>query len=401
MAAAATLAMFAGTACAHFEIYGNVNKEFLYSYDGFESASIFADNNYDPSKLGVMVTKHLDRCVTFGAVAELQFNPNNSRLINQLDNTDPYTSIVFVRQVDSWVSGGMWGKLSLGLGYAASWGITDYSFAGTNTTSLGVVVANTAGGMFIPVSGHKATGLNPTVDRVFNSLNGVGDIDDYTGLFTTKNRVRYDTADWAGFSAGISYGNVAHRIGVYEDIDNGPRTGSTEEYTDVAVRYKQDFCDFKLGAGVAWAYFTRDGLTTELDPVRTGATRGEEVWSGSVAAEHKPTGINAAFAGGSKRKMVPALDHYKMWYVQLGKHFCLTHYGQTNLAIDYFQGKNARFNGDKARSYSVGVTQDLNKINSALFAAVRSYRYSDVPGISYHNVTAFTVGMKLNFGASL
>ena len=103
MAAAATLAMFAGTACAHFEIYGNVNKEFLYAYDGFNSASIFADNNYDPSKLGLIVTKHLDRCATFGAETELQFNPNNSRLVSQLDNTDPYTSIVFIRKLDAWM----------------------------------------------------------------------------------------------------------------------------------------------------------------------------------------------------------------------------------------------------------------------------------------------------------
>lgn len=399
MAAAATLAMFAGTACAHFEIYGNVNKEFLYSYDGFQSASIFADNNYDPSKLGVIVTKHLDRCTTFGAETELQFNPNNSRLVSQLENTSPYTSLVFIRKADAWMSHSMWGKLSLGLGYAASYGITDYSFAGTNDTSLGVVVANTAGGMYIPVSGSKATFADPTIDRVFNSLNGVGDIDDYTGLYTTKNRVRLDTGNWCGFSAAVSYGNVGHRLANYESIDDS--IGNTEQYFDAAVRYTEDFCDFKVGAGVAFAHFTRDGLDSEIDPIVPGASRGEESWSGSIAAEHKPTGINAAVAGGVKRKINSSLDDYKMWYVQLGKHFCLTHYGQTNVALDYFHGKNSRLNGDKAQSYSLGITQDLNKINSAVYASVRNYKYDDVPGVNYHEVVAATVGVKINFGASL
>lgn len=399
MAAAATLAMFAGTACAQLGVYGDLNKAFLYGYDGQNSASVFIDNNYDPSKVGFMVSKHVDKCVTFGGVAELEMVPNNSRLVSQLENTNVFTNTVFVRKLDAWMTNAMWGKLSLGLGDAASWGITDMSFAGTNRTSLGVVVANTAGGMFFAVDGNKATLTDPTVNRVFNSLNGVGDIDDYTGLFVQKNRVRYDTADWCGLTASVSYGNVAHRLANFETIDDNVL--NAEQYTDVAVRYMQDFCDFKVGAGVAWAYFTRDGLTSEVDPVLLGATRGEEVWSGSVAAEHKPTGINAAFAAGTKRKMVPALSHYSMWYVQLGKQFCLTHYGKTNVAIDYFQGKNSRVNGDKAKTYSLGVTQDLNKINSAVYAAVRNYKYDDVPGVNYHDVFAATVGVKINFAACL
>lgn len=398
MAAAATLAMFAGTACAHMEIYGHVNKGFLWTDDGYEDSSIFVDNDYAPSLVGFRASKHLDNCWTFGGVAELQFNSNNTRLVSQVENENGFNRIVFVRKLDSWMSYGHWGTLNLGLGESASWGITNLSYAGTTETSLGSSVADMAGGMHFRVDGARATAANPTVERVFDALNGVGDT--YDGLFTTENRVMYRTGDWMGLNFGLSYGNVVQDAnGNNELIDNNTR--NRRQYFDAALRYAQDFCDFKLSAGVAYAHYTRDGQTTELDPAVGVATNDVNTWSGSIAAEHKPTMINIAFAAGVKDKMVESLDDYKFWYLQLGKRFCLTHYGKTNVAIDYFDAKDARVNGDRGHSYGLGVTQDLNKICSSVYASVREYKYDDVPGVNYDSVFAAMVGVKFNFGASL
>jgi len=400
MAAAATLAMFAGTACAHVEIYAEVNKVYEQVWSNRQDTGVFADNNYSPSKLGVMSSAHLNKCTTLGGVAELEFLPNNTRLVSQIVTEDLHNHIVLVRKVDAWVSSGMWGKLSLGLGEAASYNITNISYAGTHETSLGAVVANNAGGMIFAVKGNNALITNPTVNVVFNALNGVGDSDTYNGVLSTKDRVRYDTADWMGLKLSVSYGNDTKQFATYPG-QFGVNNLTRRNFFDVALRYMACWDDFAVGAGIAGEWFNRDGATSELySTVVATQLQKSKVWSGSVAVEHRPTGFNAAVAGGVKDKYVGNLNNYKFWYVQLGKKFCFTHYGKTNFAIDYFASKDAIVNGDKGRSWSVGLTQDLQKIHSAVYAAVRNYKYDHVHP-TYEDLTVMTLGVQFKFGAMI
>jgi hypothetical protein len=403
MAAAATLAMFAGTACAHLEVYGEVNKVFEQVWAEPQDAGVFADNNYSPSKLGVMSSAHLNKCTTFGGVAELEFIPNNTRLVSQIQTEDLDNHVVLVRKLDSWVSYGNFGTLRLGLGEAASWGITNISYAGTNETSLGSSVANNAGGMIFGVSG--ATGLtilSPTVNVVFQALNGVGDIDQVNGVLNTKDRVRYDTADWMGFKLGVSYGNDTHQFVNYDTELTTAYTPTSRNFFDVALRYSGCWDDFMVGAGVAGAWYNRDGSLGEIFSATTTAANAQQVraWSGSIAVAHKPTGINAAVAGGQRRHINSTITNYNFWYVQLGYKFCFTHYGKTNAAVDYFQSKHALVSGDTGKSWGLGVTQDLTKINSAVYASVRNYKYSGSP-VNYKDIFVGSVGVQFKFGAML
>ncbi len=394
MAAAATLAMFAGTACAHVEVYGEVNKAFEQVWTKKQDAGVIVDNNYSPSKFGITSTGNLEKCTVVGGVAELQLMPNNTRLVSQVTTDSSSTRLVLVRKVDSWLSSGMWGKLSLGLGESASYGITDVSFSGTNQTSLGSSIANNAGGMFFAKKGSNVVSSDPTVNDVFNALNGVGDIDSPNGVFSTKERVRYDTADWMGFKLSASYGNTSNKYsGFGVKLDSEPEL-SRRTYTDLALRYDACWDDFHVGAGVAGAWFTRDYDDSD-------DTRNVRAWSASVAVEHKPTGFNAAVAGGQKREGVKSRDDYKFWYVQLGKKFCFTSYGKTNFAIDYFQSKNAISNKAKGKSFGFGVTQDLQKIHSAVYASLRNYKYDNVQNVTYEKLFVGSVGVQFKFGAML
>lgn len=400
MAAAATLAMFAGTACAHVEVYAEVNKVYEQVWADRLDTGVFADNNYSPSKFGVMSSAHLNKCWTFGGVVELELLPNNTRLVSQLVTEELLNHVVLVRKVDAWVSGGMWGKLSLGLGQAASYDITNISFAGTNQTSLGSSVANNAGGMLFGVKGTDPVIGDPRVNYVFNALNGVGDIEEPNGILNTKDRVRYDSADFYGFKLSLSYGNTTHTQAIYQN-EFIPVNYTRKNFFDVALRYMACWCDdFQVGAGIAGAWYNRDRQLFETYSTATGAYQDPRAWSGSIAVEHKPTGISAAVAGGIKHKIVDSLDNYKFWYVQLGKKFCFSNYGKTNFAVDYFQGKDAIVNGDKGKSWSIGVTQDLCKINSALYAAVRNYKY-DHSVNEYQDLFVMTLGVQFKFGAML
>lgn len=407
VAAAATLAMFAGAANAHLEVYGEVNELFQQVWTKRQDTALFSSNNYSPSKLGAMGSAHLNKCVTFGGVTELEFIPNNTRVVSQIRTEDHTNHIVYVRKVDAWIAGGMWGTLRIGLGESASWNITNISFSGTNQTSLGSSVANNFGGGIFAVKGSDATLLDPTVNAMFNAMNGIGDVNQLSGVFNTQNRVRYDTADFMGFNLSASYGHLTK--GLYNSFDSSVLAAdglSRKEYADIALRYSGCWDDFMVGFGIAGGWMSRDGATyanlpTYFTAPTAGSTyRNEKFLSGSLAVEHKPSGINVAAAAGVKRKFNSFYDNHKFWYVQLGKHFCLTDYGRTDVAIDYFGGKSAVWNGDKARSYSLGVTQHFNKINSALYASLRNYNTTGTPR-NYEDIFVASVGVQFKFGAML
>lgn len=412
LAAAATLAMFAGTACAETELYGWINRAIMHTDDGFTGSTLFVDNAFSPSTVGVKSMGHLNKCVMVGGVAELEFNANDSRVISQLRQADYASNVVLVRRLDTWASAGFWGKLSLGYGDAASYGITRMSYAKTGETVSSSRVADLAGGMVFNVSGSAAGAVvgSPTVAYVFDPIDGIGSVDDTTGFFRQKNRIRWDSEKWCGLSVGVSFGSVAEPV-----MPNGTTWGanvvanslSGRQYTDVAVRYEGDFSDFLLSGAIAWGQYTRDGRTTEyFNEMATGvttvaATRGQRLWAGSVAAEHKCTGINAAVSYGNLRKMITTLSNRQAWFFQLGKHFDFTHYGKTHVVLDYFTGKNALNNVDKSKSWAVGVVQDLCKVNSSVYATVRGYKYDQNAGVTYDRVWVASAGFLFKFGAML
>lgn len=411
LAAAATLAMFAGTACAEVELFAQANRALSHTDDGFQQSTLFVDNAFSPSTLGVKSMAHLNKCVSFGGIAEVQLNANNSRMVNQVNNNETDSDFVQVRRLDTYISAGMWGKLSLGYGDAASYGITRMSYARTGDTVSASTVGDLAGGMlFHPSASTVATTYaNPSVNMTFNPIDGVGSFDSLTGRYDQKARIRWDSDKWNGLGLAVSFGNV-QEVDLFVSGVNAITT-TTRSYVDVALRYEGNFDDFMLSAGIAYAEFSKDGIITNANgttaPTTTAAlARSNRLWAGSIAAEHKCTGINLAFSYGNKRQIVPASNNQKAWFIQLGKHFDFTHYGKTNIALDYFQGKNALVNNDKSKSYAIGVTQDMDKVNSSVYATVRSYKYTN--GVNRAGtVTAFnsmwvgSVGFLVKFGAML
>lgn len=425
LAAAATLAMFAGTACAETELYGWVNRAIMHTDDGFEQSTLFVDNAFNNSTLGVKSMAHLNKCVMFGGVLEAQMQPNNSREVSQLENVVTETNVVKVRRADTWVDGGMWGKLSLGYGDAASYGIMRMSYSGTGDTVSSAQVQSLAGGMFfhpsntgnntavfpyrtITANGVTYTNIpaNPTVNMVFNVPDGVGSVDSLTGVYAQKNRIRYDSDKWNGLSFAVSFGAVQERDGLLSAWNDF--TPNSKTFTDVALRYEGNFCDFMLSAGIAWAGYTRNGFQVpdDLTGTFTGSYRGVRLWSGSVAAEHKCTGLNIAVAYGNERKVVSTLNNSKVWFFQVGDHLSLTHYGKTNVVLDYYYGRNALINSDNSKSYSVGVVQEFCKINTSLYATVRGYQYNDGANLvatrtNFDKIWVASAGFLFKFGAML
>lgn len=410
LAAAATLAMFAGTACAETELYGWVNRAIMHTSDGYEGSTLFVDNAFNASTLGVKSMGHLNKCVLFGADLSALYNVNSSRMVSQINNVNDDSFDVVVRTADAWVDGGVWGKLSLGYGYAASYKIMQMSYSGTDDTVSSAEVANLAGGMVFhpssgPASAVRATYAGgPTVAAAFNAPDGVGSVDSLTGRYAAKNRIRYDSDKWNGLGFAISYGSV--QTPDVSFADNDDFNLNSRSYTDAALRYEGNFCDFMLSAGVAWAKYTRDGGITAVPGFPGGVSHDTRLWSGSIAGEHKCTGLNVAVAYGNVRKQVAAASNNKVWFFQVGDRLCLTHYGKTNVVLDYYYGKDALINGDNSKSYAVGVVQDFDKVNTSLYATVRGYQYNDGVNLAgartnFDKIWVASAGFLFKFGAML
>ena len=414
LAAAATLAMFAGTACAETELFGQVNRALSHSDDKRQANTLFVDNGFSPSGLGVKTMSHLNKCVTVGAVAEMQLNANNSQQVSQIQTTDLNSNLVAVKKVDAWVSGGMWGKLSLGYGDAATYGIARMSYSKTGETVSSFRVADLAGGMNFHTAGSSSTvaaGTNPTVNRVFQDLDGVGGFDSISGRFRQKNRVRWDSEKWNGLSLAVSHGDVQQSdralvvSGVPVELGNADAP-SDRSFTDVAARYEGHFDDVMVSAGLGWAQYTRDGRNTIANTVVPGSLRNEKLFAGSVAAEYKPYGVNAAVGYGNKRQITTAVNNAKSWFVQLGKHFDFTHHGKTHVVLDALTIKNTITNNDKGNSYAIGAVQDLDKVNASVYATARGFKYKQGVNLAgtktnFDKVWVGSVGVMVKFGAML
>ncbi len=457
MAAAATLAMFAGSASAGVDVHGQLNRMVSFTNDGHQSNALFLDNDFSPSMFGMSANYAVDKCTAMGGVLDITTSPNNSRLISQIRNADIGYNFAYVRRADVWVSYGKLGRLSVGYGDAASYGITRMSYSNTGETVSSAQISNLAGGMlFHPkngnVSGLPANGADGTVDggmpgnlptiaQAFNSLDGIGSIFDNTDLYRQKNRVRWDSCEWCGFMLSVSHGSVqpyylAGRNGQDQDMTPFRHWSTTRTFTDAALRYEGNWCDFMFSGAVAWAQISHDwynGFQSEAIARPAGADvpnntdvwtnsatadRRLRLWAGSVAAEHKCTGINVAASYGNLRKMASSLNNTKTWFVQVGKHNCWMPYGQTDLVVDYTYGKDTLINQDKSKSFGVGVVQHVDKANSQVYATYRYHKY-DLPGAAtlvaqgntntfgnntvteFDTINVISVGVLFKFGAML
>ena len=413
LAAATTLAMFAGVASAEHEVqlYGQLNRALMGTRDGYRDNTFFIDNANSGSMVGLKAHSHLNKCVTVGGVLETEFNAGNSLNVNQLAADDADNKIILMKTGDVWVAhSGLWGRLTVGYGPAASYGITRMSYSRAGDTVSSANVANVGGAMRFQATTTTGDSTALTVFDAFTNPDGVGAYD-RTGYYRSQDRVRWDSGVWNGLTLGVSYGKTNTRDLVATDFSR--LQGMNRDFTDVALRYEQKFDDFMVSAGLAWAKFSRNQVLTEQEAATVSSTlgvtlpaaiaRGQRQWGGSVAAMHVPTGVNAAVSYGVRRKADSSLTNQKVWFVQLGKHFHFTHYGKTNLVLDYFKGKNALVNTDSSKSYALGVVQDLDKVNSSVYASVRKFKYNPNSATTtrFKAMNVGYVGFMFKFGAML
>lgn len=337
-----------------FTWYGQFDPSFQSYDDGTETYDRLVDNSGSNSRIGFRLKQAFGEN-TLQFHFETAFGLRGSDGVSQTSTGDSLSwDRTNLRHVDLQFDTASYGRFSAGQGSMASDGIAGSDRSGTGVIAS-VAVADSAGGYAFRTS----TGALSSID--------VGDVfTDYDG--SRLGRVRYDSVNLSGFTLSASYGTDILK-------DNNDR-----ETYDVAVRYGNDNLGafaFNAALGAAWTEET--GKADKRDIV------------GSVAVEHKPTGLSLAVAAGER----DIAGSYA--YAKLGYTADWTSLGATSFSVDYYDGSDMASTGDSATSWGVAAVQKIDNYNVEAYLAYRDYSYDDTSAVSYNDSSVIMAGARWKF----
>jgi len=337
-----------------FTWYGQFDPSFQSYDDGTETYDRLVDNSGSNSRIGFRLKQAFGEN-TLQFHFETAFGLRGSDGVSQTSTGDSLSwDRTNIRHVDLQFDTASYGRFSAGQGSMASDGIAGSDRSGTGLIA-GVAVADSAGGYAFRTS----TGALSSID--------VGDaFSDYDG--GRLGRVRYDSVNLNGFTVSASYGT---------DI---LKTANDRETYDVAVRYGNDnLGDFAFEAALGAAWTEETGKADKRDTV------------GSLALEHKPTGLSLALAAG-ERDIAGSYGYAKLGYTA-----DWTSLGSTSFSVDYYDGSDMVSTGDSSKSWGIAAVQKIDNYNVETYLAYRDYSYSDTSATSYNDSNVIMAGARWKF----
>lgn len=341
-------------------LYGHVNMGLLYVDDGVDGeAYVPLDNANSVTRLGLHLERPLAEDWLFSSRVEVGYAPYGSFGVNQIDDEPDWEfNENNIRHIDFNLTSARYGALSAGQGPMAFAGVMFVDFSDTGVIAASAP-ADSAGAQFIRLSDPMAAiDAGPTIGAAYDNFDG-----------NRRVRIRYDTPSFHGLHASAAYGR---------NILTTNSDEHEEDLFDVSLTYGDELGDFSVGAaaGYYWNSFDR------------------EVFGGSAAVLHKPTGLNLALAaGGLDRGTGPDAVY---GYVKLGLKRDLFDFGQTAVSLDYYAGDDIATNGSDSMSVGFAAVQFVDSINSEFWFTYRLYDY-DEQSRDFEDLHAVFGGVRFRF----
>lgn len=269
------------------EISGHVNEALLFWDDGVESNVGVYTNDNARSRFRFKGEAKINDDWKAGYLIEIGIRTANSKRFTQDDDNGEGAPGLDLRHNVWYVKSKTFGTLWTGLTGGAAEGITEVNQAATKDVAKYSDVEDSGLGLNMLVGGN---GTGQTWRRL---IRGGGD---QPGEGRRHNLVRYDTPELAGFTATASWGE--------------------DDVWDVGVRYKGEFGDFKLAAGIAYGETTDANGETGFqcvgnngNPVNANIQDAScDQLGGSLSVMHSPSGIYVNFAAGYMGDNVIGVD---------------------------------------------------------------------------------------------
>ena len=336
-----------------FDFYGQFNFGIFSVDDGTESETYVTDNDNSNSRIGFIYANELsaDRTLKFHFETALGFEGSAAATMDDHD-TDIDMSRTELRKLELIYETANHGTFYLGQGSTATDGVAEVDFSGTSVVTYSSV-GDLAGSFQFRPQGGALSGTD--VGDAFANFDGA-----------RRARVRYDTPSFNGFSGSLSYG--------VEELNRA----DDREFTDIAVKYAQDYGDLKIEGRLGYQWIDDDAGD-------------EEVLLGSIAVLHKPTGLNFALSSAGQDN--GDADYI---YAKLGLQRDWFSIGSTSLAVDIYEGSDFVSAGSDSTSYAVSAVQRLDRYNMEVYASYRSYEF-DATGTNYEDIDVMVLGARWKF----
>lgn len=359
------------------KLSGQVNRAILWWDDGEDTDVYFVDNEQSNSRFRITGSATISPGRTAGFRIEADwFIQNNSSTVRNCVDTDfvgaqcqalantignsisasgssTASGVTDMRWTEVWIKDETLGKVSLGKGDTASNGTSEVDLSGTSVAQYSGM-ADVGNSFQFRVSGTG--GFNGvSLGDVYSNLDGL----------SRRNRIRYDTPSFGGFTLSTSYG--------------------ADDFVDGALRFKKEWNSVRC----AWAgAFAHD---TNADD--------EDFWRYSTSGSciHTPSGLNLTLGYAEDDEGSSSSTDHQWWFVKLGISRRWNSHGKTSISVQYAQNEDALSSGDETESWGVAFVQNIDSAAMELFMAYSHHEYSDNSVVSYQDLDFFLMGTRIKF----
>ncbi len=327
-------------------ISGQINRAMNLANDGSSTQTYYVDNDASNSRIRFVGTGQVTDDFTLGSKIEVAIAPNESSEVSQ--NNEDSGNFFDERFVEIWGESEEFGKLSLGKGSTASDNTAEVDLSGTGVVMY-ASIADPVGGLQFRTKEGDLTGIG--VNDAFTDFDGLG----------RKNRLRYDTPNFGGFSLAVS------------TISNG-------QY-DTGLFWAAELGSFEAAAAAALARPNTDDVDYRAD--------------GSASILHVPSGLNLTVSSGFDESNDGG--NPSSYYLKGGWIAEFFDIGTTNFGVDVNRTVNNPTPSDSGWSTGFAVVQNVSDFGLQLYSQVRYYELDRNNDPSVDGITAFTVGTRIRF----
>jgi len=328
-------------------ISGQVNRAVNIADDGKDTKAYFVDNDVSPTQVRFEGTAKATDDLSIGSRIELAISPNDSTQVSQ-DNEDS-GDFFEQRWAEVSLDSNRFGKLSLGRGDTASNNSAEVDLSKTDVVAYASIADIAAGLQFRQSGNENLSGVK--ISDAFNDLDGL----------SRKNRVRYDTPTFYGFSLAGSL--------------------VSDQRYDASLWWGGQGFGFKAAGAVAVADPNEDN--TDLN------------YSGSFSLLHEATGLNLTLSTGLLER--DDQGDIKNYYAKAGWLTRFFSFGETAFGIDYTRSVNNPTGRDEGYSVGGAMIQQFEEYGTELYLQYRLYSLDRDIEPSVEDINVGTIGARVKF----